>query len=237
MVVKAVVFDLDGTIAAFNMDFRAVRAEVRSFLISAGLPASVLLTNESIFEMLKKTEIFVKNNYKPKRAIAEMREKALAIAERFELEAAKTTSLLPGAAETLKALKKMNLKIGLCTINGAKSTDYILRRFKITDYFDAVTPRDKVRYVKPNEEHLEVTLESLGVNPDETIVVGDASVDMKCAKELKVVAAGLPTGLTSAKELINSGANYIITSLADLPVLIEKINNTSENREQAAEGT
>lgn len=37
MVVKAVIFDLDGTIVAFNIDFKAVRAEVRSFLISIGL--------------------------------------------------------------------------------------------------------------------------------------------------------------------------------------------------------
>ncbi|MCL6578361.1 MAG: hypothetical protein K6T73_03130, partial [Candidatus Bathyarchaeota archaeon] len=60
--IKAVVFDLDGTITSFNIDYRAVRAEVRSYLIKKGLPASVLSVNESIFEMLKKTEIFLKNN-------------------------------------------------------------------------------------------------------------------------------------------------------------------------------
>ena len=228
MVVKAVVFDLDGTLASFNIDYRAVRADVRSFLIKKGLPPSVLSINESIFEMLKKTEIFMKNNGKSEKTIMETRQKALAIAEKYELEAAKTTGLLPGVLETLKALKKMDLKIGLCTINSKKSTNYILKRFGIAEFFDAVTPRDGVKYVKPNIEHLEAALKALGVNSKEAMVVGDSHIDMRCAKELKAVAVGLPTGVSSPKQLISSGANYFITSITDLPTLIRYINKTSE---------
>jgi phosphoglycolate phosphatase len=228
MTVKAVVFDLDGTLASFNLDYRAVRADVRSFLIKRGLPASVLSTNESIFEMLKKAEIFLKNNSKPEKAMEEIRGKALAIAEKYELEAAKSTSLLPGVTETLKILKKMGLKIGLFTINGEKSTNYILKRFRIADIFDAVIPRNSVKYVKPSSEHLEAVLKALEVNPDEAIVVGDGVSDMKCARELKAIAVGLPTGVSSTKELMNSGAKYIITSITDLPTLIDGIGKTSE---------
>lgn len=231
MTIKAVVFDLDGTITAFNIDYMAVRAEVRSLLISAGLPASVLSTNESIFEMLKKVEIFMKNTGKTRKTFEDIREKTLAIAEKHEMEAAKSTSLLSGVEETLKAVKEMNLKIGLCTINSERSTNYILRRFKIAKYFDAVTPRDKMRYVKPNTEHLEATLKTLEVNPEEAMLVGDGTRDMQCARELKVVSVGLPTGLSSEKELMVSGANYFITSLTDLPTLIESINRIQENKD------
>jgi len=66
-------------------------------------------------------------------------------------------------------------------------------------------------------------LKALGVDPNETIVVGDGVSDMKCARELKAIAVGLPTGLSSIKELINFGANYIITAITDLPMLIEHI--------------
>jgi len=230
--IKTVVFDLDGTLASFNVDYKAVRAEVRSFLIKRGLPASVLSTNESIFEMLKKTEIFMKNNGKSEKTIEELREKALKIAEKYELEAAKNTGLLSGVPETLKALKKMGLKIGLCTINSQKSTSYIVERFGIVDFFDAIIPRDKVKYVKPNTEHLEATLKVLGVNPDETVVVGDSTIDIKCAKELKTIAVGLPTGLASTEQLINSGTNYLITSITDLPTLMEYINKVSAAQEE-----
>ncbi|MGQ9530120.1 MAG: HAD family hydrolase [Candidatus Bathycorpusculaceae bacterium] len=228
MRIKAVIFDLDGTLTSFNIDYRAVRAEVRSFLIRAGLPPSVLSINESIFEMLKKTEIFMKNNGQSEKAFREIRRKALEIAEKYELEAAKTTGLLPGVLETLKALKKMNLKLGLCTINSEKSTNYVLKKFGIAEFFNATTPRDSVKYVKPNTEHLETTLKALEVKPEETVVVGDGASDMKCARELKAIAVALPTGVSNPKELITSGANYLITSITDLPTLIEYINKTSE---------
>ena len=229
MTAKALIFDLDGTIASFNLDYRTVRAEVRSLLIREGIPPSVLSINESIFEMLKKVEIFLKNTGKSGKAIEEINRKALAIAEKYELEAAKTTSLLPGVNETLKTLKKMKLKMGLCTINGEKSTDYILKRFKIADYFSAVVSRNRVIHVKPNSEHLEMALKALHVKPDEALVVGDGKSDMKCASDLKVIAVGLPTGVSTNEDLMRAGANYLITSIKDLPTLIESINKTSEN--------
>ncbi|MGC8998481.1 MAG: HAD family hydrolase [Candidatus Bathyarchaeia archaeon] len=222
--IRAVVFDLDGTIVKFNIDYRAVRAEVRSFLIREGMPASVLSLNESIFEMLKKTEIFMKNNGKKQAEIEEVRRKALAIAEKHELEAAKTTSLRPGITEVLKTLRDMGLKIGICTVNSQKSVDYILKKFGIAKFFDTTTTRNHVKNVKPNTEHLETTLKALGVSPKEALVVGDSPSDMKCAKELGAIAAALPTGISTQKELADAGANYIITTITDIPTLIEQIN-------------
>ncbi|MEM3609252.1 MAG: HAD-IA family hydrolase, partial [Candidatus Bathyarchaeia archaeon] len=103
-----------------------------------------------------------------------------------------------------------------------------LKRFGIADLFDAVTPRNAVKYVKPNTEHLEATLKALEVNPEETAVVGDSVIDMKCARELKALAIGVIGGVSPPKDLINAGANYLITSITDLPNLIEHINKTSE---------
>jgi HAD superfamily hydrolase (TIGR01549 family) len=224
MGVKAVIFDLDGTIVSFNLDYKALRGEVRGYLLRVGVPASVLSVTENIFEMLKTTEIFVKNSGKSAEAFEEIRNEALAIAEKYELEAARDTSLTPGAVETLKVLKRMDLKIGLFTLSGDKSANYILQRFKIADFFGVMVPRNKVNYVKPNPEHLEMALKVLDVASEETVVVGDSNVDMESAKELKAIAIGLPTGTSTIEQLTRHGANCIITSIIDLPVLIEKIN-------------
>ncbi len=223
MAIEAVIFDLDGTLAHFNLDYKALRSEVRGYLMSIGVPASILDVNESIFEMLKKAEIFVKNSSKSAKAFEEVRTQALTIAEKYEMEAASTTSLLTGAVETLKDLQKMNVKMGLCTISSEKAANYILQRFKIDGFFKVVVPRDKVTYVKPHTEQFEVALKTLGVRPKATLIVGDSVVDMQSAKELKAVAVGLPTGLSTTEQLMVNGANYIITSLTDLPVLIKKI--------------
>jgi phosphoglycolate phosphatase len=221
-----VIFDLDGTIAQFNLDYKAVRGDVRSYLLRMGVPASLLNVNESIFEMLNKTEIFMKNSSKSNECMDEIRREALEIAEEYELEAARDTSLLPGATETLKTLKRRGLKIGLFTLNGDKAVRYILQKYKLGEFFGVTVPRNKVNYVKPNPEHLEVALKVLGVLPEETLVVGDGKVDMESARELKAIAVGLPTGTSTIEQLSNHGANYIITSITDLPILTDKLGSS-----------
>ena len=222
--IKAVIFDLDGTIASFNLDYKAIRGEVRSYLLREGVPASVLAVNENIFDMLNKVTIFVKNSGKSAEAMERIRNGALAIAEKYELEAAASTDLTSGAYETLKTLKQMGLKIGLFTLNSDKAANYILQRFKLADFFSVTVPRNKINFVKPNPEHLEMALKILGVASGETLVVGDNDVDMESAKEVKAVAVGFPSGKSKIEQLMKNGASYIITLITDLPVLIKKIN-------------
>jgi HAD superfamily hydrolase (TIGR01549 family) len=224
LAIEAVIFDLDGTLAHFNLDYKALRSEVRTYLMSIHVPVSVLDVNESIFEMLKKAEIFVKNNTKSSEAFEEVRTHAFSIAERYEMEAATTTSLLTGAVETLKELQKMNLKTGICTTSSEKAANYILQRFKIDGFFKVVVSRDKVKYVKPHTEQFELALKKLEVHAKATLIVGDSVADMQSAKELKAIAVGLTSGLSTTDQLMNNGANYIITSLNDLPILIKEIN-------------
>jgi HAD superfamily hydrolase (TIGR01549 family) len=224
LAIETVIFDLDGTLAHFNLDYKALRSEVRIYLMSIHVPVSVLDVNESIFEMLKKTEIFVKNTTNSSESFEEIRAHVFSIAERYEMEAASTTSLLTGAVETLRELQKMSLKMGICTTSSEKAANYILQRFKIDGFFKVIIPRDKVKYVKPHIEQFELALKKLGVHAKATLIVGDSVVDMQSAKELKAIAVGLTSGLSTTDQLMNNGANYIVTSLNDLPVLIREIN-------------
>jgi HAD superfamily hydrolase (TIGR01549 family) len=224
MVIKAVIFDLDGTIATFNLDYKTVRAEVRGYLMKMGVPASVVNVNENIFDMLKKTELFMINSGKTTNMIDQIRRESLQIAEKYEIEAAANTNLLPGAVDALKELRKLGLKIGLCTINSVNSTEFILERFKLKKYFDAIITRNQVTRFKPEPEHCNAALETMNTSAVQTAMVGDSVTDIQAAKEIKATAIGLPTGVSTKEQLINQGANYIITSITDLPILIERIN-------------
>jgi HAD superfamily hydrolase (TIGR01509 family) len=228
MVIKSVIFDLDGTIASFNLDYKTVRALVKGHLMSRGVPASILSLKESVFEMLRKTEIWARNTGKSEEFFKGVRGEALAMTEMHELEAAGSTSLFPGVVDTLKALRTMGLKVGLCTINSEKSVDRILERFGIASLFDVTISRNQVKHVKPDPEHLSAALKVLGASPEETIVIGDSRVDMQSAKGLGAVAVGLPMGVSTVEHLMISGADYVVTSMADLPVLVKKLNTTQE---------
>jgi len=120
----------------------------------------------------------------------------------------------------------MELKIGLCTTSSESASNYILQRFKIAEFFQVVIPRDKVKRVKPDTEQFELALKTLAVKPKNAVIVGDSTADMQSAKELKTIAVGIPTGISTEKQLVDNGANYIVTSLIDLPVLIKKIEKT-----------
>lgn len=154
------------------------------------------------------------------------------------MEAVKTTSLLPGINKTLHALRRTGMKIGLCTVNGEASTEYILSRFAIRSFFDAVVPRNKVKNVKPDSEHLQSLLATLQVDATEATAVGDGVNDMKCARVLGAVAVGLLTGVSTRDKLISAGANYVITWISDLPRLIIQIKgNINEKRFKTTQET
>jgi pyrophosphatase PpaX len=224
MAIDAVIFDLDGTIASFNLDYKSVRSDVRGFLTQKGVPASVLAVNENIFEMLKKADLYFQNHNKNPQVFLEIQKEALAIAEKYEIDAASTTNLMPGVNETLKTLKQMNIKVGLSTLNCCRAAEIILKRFKIDECFQGVVCRNHVQNFKPHPETFEVVMKSLNVKPKATLIVGDSIIDMQSAAELKAVAVGIPTGTATIEQLKSLGANYIITAISDLPLLIKELN-------------
>ena len=220
------IFDLDGTIVDFNLNYKAVRAEVIQFLTKQGFPQSIFSMNESVFEMLKKMDIYMKNNGKRKQEIVATRKVVLSLVSSHELAAARSTHLIPGVLETLKALRKKGLKMALFTLNGEKSVDYILKCFRLESFFDAVITRDFGSAIKPDSAHLEAVLGKLDVKHDEGIVVGDSVWDMMCADELNVIAVGVVTGISSLQELIRAGATYVASSFTELPTLIQQLNRS-----------
>jgi len=225
MPIKAVVFDLDGTVVNFNLDYKLVRAETIEFLTKQGFPRSIFSINESVFETLKKMEIHMRNHGREEKEISKLREAVLSIVEEHEMEAAHSTDLLPGILDTLKTLKEMGLKLALFTVNGKKSTSYVLRVLRLRRLFDKVVTRESVSMVKPNPVHLEAALKMLGVKPEEAVVVGDSVWDMKSARELRVVAVGVSTGISTLEELSRAGATYLISAV-DLPTLIRQLNES-----------
>jgi len=224
LTIKAVIFDLDGTIVDFNIDFKAARAEVISLLTKQSLPSSLFSVNESVFVTLKKAEKCMRKDGKKEQEFAKLKENVISVVERYEAKAARETSLIPGILETFKTLREMKLRIALFTANGEKSTSYILRRFGLRQFFDVIITRESVLAVKPDPAHLEAVLEALKVRPEEAMVVGDSIRDMECARQLKVLAVGVATGFSSIEELTRAGADYLASSSTDIPTLVQQLN-------------
>ena len=109
---------------------------------------------------------------------------------------------------------------GAFTINGKKSTDYILNKYRLDQFFDAVVTRESVRNVKPDPIHLKTALEILRINADEALVVGDSIDDMKSAETVKAISVGLASSQEKSKKLQKMGAKYSVKSIIELPDLV-----------------
>lgn len=229
MTIRAVIFDLDGTLINFNLDIKSIRDETIQFLNGQGYPSSLFSLNESIFKMLEKLEVYMKSKGdEEERNFTKIKKAVMSIADRYELKATRTTNFLPGVLETVRALRKMGLKMALFTIRGTKSTNHLLKRYNLNRFFDAVVTREDTVAVKPDPAHLKEVLKILDIEPTEAIVVGDSVLDIKCARKLDIIAVGVPTGIAAPMELTQAETTYLISSITDLPTLIRQLKQSSE---------
>ncbi len=223
--IKAVVFDLDGTLVHFDIDYRALKEEVLRALARLGVPVSSLSPDDTLTDMLSRVEAYAEATGRGEEFMRKVWNEAIRVIERFEASSADRIRPVPGAADVLMALKGKGMKIGLITLNSSAVAVNTLKRLGIDRLLDAMVARDFVREAKPNPDHLMKVLEELGVKPEETVVVGDTVLDIRCGKKLGAVAIGITTGRSSRDELERAGADFIISSLSELIPIIDGLNS------------
>ncbi len=161
MPIKAVIFDLDGTITQPFFDFDAIREEI-------GLARDSGPVLESMQKMTPQ-----------QRADAEK------ILHYHEEKAVKESKLNTSAKQTLSALRAAGIHIGVLTRNKRGNALAIARMHKLK--FDVVIGREDGP-VKPDAFGVLQICEQFGVKPEETILVGDYLFDLLCAKAAGAVA-------------------------------------------------
>lgn len=80
--------------------------------------------------------------------------------------------VMPGVKDVLQTLRDDKVKLGIGS--SSRNTPFILKQIGMQDYFDAVVDGSMIERSKPDPEVFLKTAESLGVSPDEAIVVEDA---------------------------------------------------------------
>jgi HAD superfamily hydrolase (TIGR01509 family) len=161
MPIKAVIFDLDGTITQPYFDFDAIREEI-------GLARD----SGPLLESMEKMN-------------SQLRRKAEKILFIHEQKAVIESKLNAGAEQTLSALRAAGIHIGILTRNKRGNAYAIARKHKLK--FDAVIGREDGP-VKPDAFGVIELCRQFGVKPQETLLVGDYLFDLLCAKAAGAVA-------------------------------------------------
>ncbi len=215
---KAVVFDLDGTLIDSAPDLHTA---LNRLLAGQQRPALTieqvkLMIGDGVVKLMERAFAATGKEI----AATELAAMADAFLEDYEMNSAVLTRPFPGAVEALARLGGEGYRLGLCTNKPQAATMQTLASLGLADYFQAVIGGDQLPGVrKPDSCHLLATLERLGVAASGAIMVGDNANDVAAAH-----GAGMPVILvtfgysrTPAAEL---GADAVIESFDELPAAL-----------------
>jgi len=224
---KVVFLDLDGTLVEFCIRYLEARQEALSLLKNYEVTADLKFTlRDSIFLMDREIKRVLGERLQPEQVYRQIHERLIGIVEKYEMQAAESTRLLPLVSQTLEKLKEMGLRLVLFTADGEKAMNHIVNRTGIRKFFEAMISRGESTKVKPHPDHITSAMLLVCSKSEETIVVGDSVADIASGKSVGAITVGVTTGLNSRQELSEAEADYLIDSVADLPDLIREIWRT-----------
>ena len=96
-------------------------------------------------------------------------------------------TLIPGAADTLSALRAAGAKHFVYTHRG-KSTYGLLKRLGLQRFFVEIVTSENSFQPKPSGEGVTYLVEKYGLDRQNTAYVGDRTLDVQCAKDAGVKA-------------------------------------------------
>ncbi|MEM4216083.1 MAG: HAD-IA family hydrolase [Candidatus Anstonellales archaeon] len=180
---KHVIFDLDNTIVALNVEWDSARKEVIEYIKQIG----VRIESEehfSLWEMPFRVPQFRKH----KKEIDKIFEKW----ERKAIEEGKPQKI----GYAVELIEKINGKVmGIVSNNTHSTIELILGNIGIRDKFKYVIGRDDTFEIKPLPGIVEMAIKKSGVPKEESLFVGDSRWDFIAGS-----SAGVPVFLMRNKE-------------------------------------
>lgn len=209
--IRAVIFDLDGTL----VDSNEVIIEVFQELFAEfGFPVPDAEAVRAI-ESAGRARIVEGLLPGEKRGDGELMARMDTRCSVLAREALVRIRPMGGAREILEFLRGRGMKVALATNRGSTTAD-LLGILGLAGFFEVVVTARHVANIKPHPEPLLLALERLGVGREEALFVGDNEVDLRAGR-----AAGIKTVLLT-KEEAGDGVERVGSLLELKPLLAER---------------
>lgn len=124
----------------------------------------------------------------------------------------------PGVIDTLAKLRDNGHRLAVASSRRLASLTEYLNKLGIEDWFDMVVGADSVIKGKPDPEPVLKVLNTLGWNADDTLVVGDADVDIMMGNAAGCRTCAVTYGNGSIASLKAAQPDYMIDDFKELPV-------------------
>ena len=128
--------------------------------------------------------------------------------------------LFPGVEETLSKLKERGIICTIATARNRRSLMSFLERKNIDGFFSYILAQEDTKNLKPDPEPVLKTMKDLGIEKDQTMVIGDMPMDILMGKNAGAYTCGVSYGNAKRDILIDAGADYVIDRISDLLPII-----------------
>ena len=214
MSIRAVIFDLDGTIADSVDLFYGFACEVAGDL---GLACP---DRERVFELMRTGRSTLTHllpaTIPPDRVNAAFAARGTEWLRRYFEE----TVPIPGSVDALRAIYRSGRALGIAT---SSSRDVpFLARWGVRELFAAIVGREDVERRKPAPDVIVQCLALVGVVPAEALYIGDSPIDIQAGRSAGVGTIGVLSGASPRAVLEAEGPDAVADSIADVVELIER---------------
>ncbi len=213
--VRAVLFDVDGTLLDAMAAFRVVAQR-------AAAPYGLAITEDAVRQALNTNCPFwdlVLAPDHPERATL-TRDLVRTARDLWPGVLAEHGRVFPAVPALLDTLRDRGARLGIVT-GGHGSSLVPISELGLLDRFEAIVTGRDVKRPKPDPEGLLKAAAALDVDPAEMAYVGDTPMDVGAARAAGMFAVGLLSGAGDSALLSAAGADRIVASHDRLPELFE----------------
>ncbi|BEI59829.1 HAD family hydrolase [Blautia luti] len=129
-----------------------------------------------------------------------------------------------GMPETLKELKKRGIRLAVCSNKPHPAAVKVIAQLYGDDFDMVLGQSDAIRR-KPAPDGPLMIAGKFGVRPEECMYVGDTSTDMKTGKAAGMFTVGALWGFRDREELNANGADLVAEHPTDLVMISEEYCN------------
>ncbi|CAM3379176.1 hexitol phosphatase HxpB [Flavobacterium chungbukense] len=205
---KAIIFDMDGVLVDSEPLWQKAEFEIFS---SLGVHVTEELAMTTKTMTTREVTEFWRNRYEWKNISVQQAEDRV-ISRVIELIENENCEI-DGIGNFVKLIKDQGYRIGLATNSPYKIIPVVLKKLKLTHYFDAVSSSDSEPNGKPDPSVYLTTSCKLEVDPEHCIAIEDSFNGMLAAKRAGMKVAAFTNGNIAADLSI---ANYVINKFEDI---------------------
>lgn len=121
-----------------------------------------------------------------------------------------------GMVDLLSELKNNGNRLFIATLKPSIPTERLVRKFGLNEYFEDFYTIDKFGEHITKEDMISDIIGSYRLEPNETVMIGDAPSDIISAKNVGISGIGVLWGYGSDKEPLKLVSDFVVSNVGEL---------------------